>query len=84
MLKTLFDLGASYLLVSESAVPHLKKVENTRKSFNTVAVEIHTNQKCKVIVKLREYNPTAEIKHKIHVTKSLGTYNMIIGQDFLH
>ena len=31
-----------------------------------------------------EFNPTAEITHTVHVTKTLGNYDIIIGQDLLH
>ena len=31
-----------------------------------------------------EFNPSAEITHTVHVAKSLGNYNLIIGQDLLH
>ena len=31
-----------------------------------------------------EFNPTAEITKTVHVTKTLGNYDLIIGQDILH
>eukprot|EP00957_Ditylum_brightwellii_P079253 6026986-Ditylum_brightwellii.AAC.1 len=33
--------------------------------------------------KLAELNPTAEIKHKLCTTSTLGRYDMIIGRDLL-
>ena len=60
----LFDSGASSLLVSESAVRRLKKVGSTGTLFNTVAGELFTNKKCQFILKLPEFNPLSEIKHK--------------------
>ena len=33
---------------------------------------------------LTEFNPTAEITHSVHVTKTLGNYGIIIGQNILH
>ena len=32
---------------------------------------------------LAKFNPTAKITYTIHVTKTLGNYEMIIGQDLL-
>ena len=33
---------------------------------------------------LAEFNPTAEITHSVHVAKTLGNYDINIGQDLLH
>ena len=33
---------------------------------------------------LVKFNPTAEITHTVHVTKTLRNYDIIIGQDLLH
>ena len=35
-------------------------------------------------MKFLEFNPTAEITKTVHVAKTLGTYNVIIGQELLH
>ena len=35
-------------------------------------------------MRLPEFNPTADITNTIHVTKTLGNYGLIIGQDLLH
>ena len=33
---------------------------------------------------LVEFNPTVKITHTVHVAKTLGNYNIIVGQDLLH
>ena len=35
-------------------------------------------------IKFLEFNPTEEITQTVHVTKTLGNYNLIIGRDLLH
>ena len=43
-----------------------------------------THGKFRVTLKFQEFNPTAEITKTIHVTKTLGNYNLIIGQYLSH
>ena len=81
--KALLDSGASSSLITENSVRHLKKVISTETSFGTVAGNFSTNKKCKVIFRLAEFNPTSELKYNLHVTKDLGTYDMLLGRDFL-
>ena len=34
--------------------------------------------------RIPEFNPTEEITYNVHVTKHLGKYNVVLGQNFLH
>ena len=77
--KSLLDSGASCTLASEAVVHHLKKTRNDFILFKTAAGKFSTNQKCCVRMMLAEFNPTAEITHSIHVAKTLGNYDIIIG-----
>ena len=52
--------------------------------FSKAAGHFSTYCKCLVKIKFPEFNPTAEISKTVHVTKTLGNYNLIIGQDLLH
>ena len=35
-------------------------------------------------MKFPEFNPTAEITQTVHVTNTLGNYDLIIGRELLH
>ena len=82
--KALLDSGASFTLATEAVVRHLKKTKDDVTSFKTAMGTFFTNQKCRTKMIFAEFNPTAEIMHTVHVAKSLGNYNLIIGQDLLH
>ena len=82
--KALLDSGASCTLATKAVVRHLKKTKNDVTSFKTAMGTFSTNQKCRTKMIFAEFNPTAEIMHTVHVAKSLGYYNIIIGQDLLH
>ena len=83
-LKALFDSGASATLINQTAVKHLKKADTTNTLFSTAAGNFSTHGKCRVKLKFPEFNPTAEITHTVHVTKTLGNYDLILGRDLLH
>ena len=83
-LKALFNSGASATLVSQAVVRHLKKTVTKSTLFSTAAGNFLTHGKCQVKLKFLEFNPTAEITQTVHITKILGNYNLIIGQDLLH
>ena len=78
-LKVLFDSGASATLINQTAVKHLKKSVTTSTLFSTAVGNFSTHGKCRVKLKFPEFNPTAEITHTVHVTKTLGNYVLIIG-----
>ena len=83
-LKALFDLGASSTLVSQAAVKHLKNTVTKETVFSTAARNFSTQGKCRVKMKFPEFNPTAEITKLLHMAKTLGNYNVIIGRELLH
>ena len=82
--KTQLDSGASCTLASEEECLHSKKTKSDVTSFKTAAGNFLTNKKCRTKIMFSEFNPTAEITHIVHVTKTLGNYGIIIGQDLLH
>jgi hypothetical protein len=51
--------------------------------METVAGIFKTNKQCNVTFKLSELNPTARIQHTMHVTPTLGAYDMILGRKAL-
>ena len=83
-LKALLDSGASSSLITEDAVRHLKKTPCALTSYATVAGQFSTNEKCQTILKMPEFNSTAEINYKLNVSKTLGQYDIILGRDYLH
>ena len=83
-LKALFDSGASATLVNQAAVKNLKKTVTKRMLFSATAGNFSTHGKCQVKLKFPEINPTAKITKTVHITKTLGNYDLIIGRDLLH
>ena len=83
-LKALFDSGARATLVNQTAVRHLKMTVTKGTVFSTAAGYLSTHGKCRLKLKFPEFNPTAEMTKTVHVTKTLGNYDLIIGQDLLH
>ena len=83
-LKALFKSGVSSTLVSQAAIKHLKKTITKSTAFCTAAGIFSTHGKSRVKIKFPAFNPTAEITITVHVTKTLGNYNLRIGQDLLH
>ena len=55
-----------------------------KSNFNCVAGIFSSSSKCNVGFKMAEFNPTATIGHRAHVTDTLGQYNIIIGRELLH
>ena len=82
--KALLDSGASCTLATKAVVRYLKKTKDDITSFKTAMGAFSTNQKCRTKMIFAEFNPTAEITHTVHVAKSLGNYDLIIGWDLLH
>ena len=77
--KALLDSGASCTLATKAVVRYLKKTKDDITSFKTAMGAFSTNQKCRTKMIFAEFNPTAEITHTVHVAKSLGNYDLIIG-----
>ena len=82
--KALLDSGESCNLAFDAAVPHLKKTKNDVTSFKKDTGNFSTNQKCRTKMTLADFNPTADFTHSVHIAKTLGNYDIIIGQDLLH
>ena len=80
----MFDSGASSTMVSQAAIKHLKKTVRKSTVFSTAAGNFSTHGKSQVKIKFPEFIPTAEINKTVHITKTLGIYNLIIVQDLLH
>ena len=80
----LLDSGASYTLASKTVVRHLKKTKIDVTLFKTAEGNFSTNHKRCTKIMLADLNPTVEITHSVHVAKTLGNYDIIIGQDLLH
>ena len=83
-LKALFDSGASSTIIKQSAVRHLKKSVTANTVFSTAAGNFSTQGKCRVILKFPEFSPTAEITKTVHITETLGNYDLIIGRELMH
>ena len=81
--RILFDSGASKTLVKESFCTKLRTKESTTTAWNTMAGTFHTNKTAKIQFALPEFNDTAVIEHKAHVTKNLGNYDIIVGGNLL-
>ena len=76
--------AAGSTLIIEKAVQHLKMTTCKKTSFNCMAGNFSSSGKCNVHFKMAEFNPTATISHRDHVTDTLGQYVMIIGRELMH
>ena len=82
-LKTLLDSGAGASLITQKYTSHLCAHEKEA-HWATIAGTFSTNGIVETKFQLTELNPTATITYKLHVVKSLGLYDMIIGRDLLN
>ena len=82
-IKILLDSGASSSIISQKFVKKLRQKDFVKTEWKTVAGIFKTNKQCNVTFKLSELNRTARIQHTMHVTPTLGAYDMILGRDAL-
>ena len=86
MLKCLLDTGASGSLVAKQHVTklRLKKTPGPQTVWTTPGGQLQTTNKCQsTLFILPEFFRDRVIEWDLHVSSSLGAYDMIIGQDIL-
>ena len=84
-LRCLLDTGASGSLVSKEHAKKLrmKKLGGVQTMWTTPAGELSTSTKCQGTFMIPEFHNDRVIEWDLHVTQSLGAYDMIIGRDIL-
>jgi hypothetical protein len=80
ILRALLDSGGSGSLVTEQFTRKLKlKTVKSDTVWTTPAGALNTGTKCKATLNIPELHDLIQIKWDLYVSKSLGTYDMIIG-----
>ena len=82
-LRALLDSGGSGTLLAEKYAKKLKRIKGVKASWSTPAGEMLTTQAVKTYFSLPELHDNRVIERTVHVTKTLGAYDMIIGRDVL-
>jgi RNase H-like domain found in reverse transcriptase/Reverse transcriptase (RNA-dependent DNA polymerase)/Integrase zinc binding domain/Retroviral aspartyl protease len=79
----LLDSGASQSIVKYELIKQLNLIHSTPTTWNTVAGKFLTKHMVNIKFKLPTLHESRIIETKVHVTKSLNKYDMIIGRDLL-
>jgi hypothetical protein len=82
MLKALLDTGAGNSLVASRHTKNIRTMGDNA-HWKTVAGNFSTEGTVETKFQLPELNPIATINYKLHVSNSLGVYDMILGRDLL-
>ena len=84
-LRALLDSGASETIVNQQFAKKLriKKSQFSSTVWSTPGGDMHTNQKVKAQFTIPELHDDRLIEWNMHVTNSIGAYDMIIGRDIL-
>jgi hypothetical protein len=84
-LRALLDSGGSGTLVTEKYASKLRHASTPTKQtvWTTPGGNLSTSTKCKAQFTIPELHDNRLIEWDVHVTKSLGAYDMIIGRDIL-
>ncbi len=82
-IRALLDSGGSGTLISERFAKKLKKIKGTETEWSTPAGQMITTSMVATQFSMPELHDNRVIEWPMHVTKSLGAYDMIIGRDLL-
>ena len=84
VLKALLDSGASATLIAQKYAKKLRlKNIKSKTVWSTPAGNLQTSQKTRTSFVIPELHDNRVIDWDLHVTPSLGNYDMIIGRDIL-
>ena len=84
-LRCLLDTGASASLVAKNHAKKLrtKKLPGEQTIWTTPAGKLSTTSKCQCSFMIPEFHQDRVVEWDLHVSSSLGAYDMIIGRDIL-